>query len=203
MKQTGNFWIDETGSQIPANRITKLEKLQEKYAHSILTAAQKANKQLTELKEEVETVSKSIYEELLYANNIEKASRKGNFTWFSFDRTIKIEYSINDKIVFDESLISLCREKLSSFLEGSITGTEEFVKELVMDAFETRNNGLDTKKVMNLLKYRSRIKNILYQEAMDLLEKSIRKPESKAYTRVFVKNVDGKYEVVQLNFSAL
>ena len=79
----------------------------------------------------------------------------------------------------------------------------EFVKDLVTDAFSTSKGKLDAKKVMSLLKYRNKIKDYQFQEALNLIETSIRKPDSKTYFRVWERREDGSYGIVDLNFSSL
>ena len=72
-----------------------------------------------------------------------------------------------------------------------------------MSAFETSRGKLDTKKVLSLKRHASRIKDKRYHEAMDLIDKAIRKPESKTYFRVWEKDENGQYKSVDLNFSSI
>jgi hypothetical protein len=77
------------------------------------------------------------------------------------------------------------------------------LKGIIMDAFQKSNGSLDAKKVIGLKKHKARTKNPLYHEAMDLLDQAIRRPESKRYFRIFLKNSEGKYVHVDLNFSSI
>lgn len=196
-------WKDEAGNVIPANRITKSEKIREKHAEQILKDAKKASEFLRLLKEKVNHATEEVMATVAEENKIDMTKRKGNFTWFNFDRSVKIEISINERIVFDDMLIAACKEKLMSFIDTTVSGTEEFVKDLILDAFNTAQGRLDTRKVMSLLKYQKRIKNNLFQEAMDLLTNAIRRPDSKTYSRVWIKNAKGEYENIDLNYSSL
>lgn len=197
-------WTDEAGIPIPVTRITKTEKLREKLSHKIAEAATSANETLKELKEMVRDASAEIYEQVILDNKVEikeGKESKGNFTWYNFDRSVRIEVSINERIDFDESLIAVAKSKFEEFLKGNLEGTEEMVRELVMDAFNTSKGKLDSKKVLSLLKYRQRIKAVLFQEALTAIEQSIRRPDSKAYHRVALKNSEGGYDYIELNFS--
>jgi hypothetical protein len=196
-------WKDESGMHVPFSRTTAAERFREKASYKIYQSALKLNSDLNAFKEGIMKASEYALELTMKENKTATKPRKGNFTWFNFDRSLKIEVNINERIAFDETLISLCKEKLQEFLDGNLTTTEEFVKELVNDAFHNTKGALDAKKVMNLLKYRSKIKDQRYQDAMDMLEKSIRKPDSKSYYKVWVKNPEGKYDYVDLNFSSL
>jgi hypothetical protein len=203
MQQTSKdqFWKDEAGLQIPYTRITGSERLREKQAFKLLSEAQRISKTLMEFKELISKVSQEVLARTIEEMKGDVKTRKGNFTWYNFDRSIKIEVNINESIAFDETLITLCKEKLDEFISDNLSGVDAFVKELVNDAFQNSKGGLDAKKVMSLLKHRSKIKDHRYHEAMNMLEKSIRRPDSKTYYRVWTKNKDGGYDAINLNFS--
>lgn len=201
-------WKDEAGIPIPAARISKAEKLRETLAFNLATKAAKLNEQLTACKDEMKQACDAVVEaaraEAKMANK-EAKETKGNFTWFNFDRSIKVECTINDQIAFDDLLLQMCKEKLDEFLNRALHGSDnaEMISQLVKDAFSNTRGKLDAKKVMNLLKYEDKVQSSLYKEAMKFLRESIRKPGSKTYYRVAVKKEDGQYEVINLNISSI
>ena len=195
-------WVDEAGGQIPVNRLTKLEISQEKEAAKVLKHAENLSEALASFKEYVRAICEKVYADFMEAKEV-KTNTKGNFTWYNFDRSIKIEVSINDRIEFDDLTMKACKAKFDEFLTENITEKQDFVKELINDAFSTSRGKLDAKKVMGLLKYRNKIKDVLFQEAIDLLEQSIRRPDSKTYFRVWKKAGDGSYQNIDLNFSSI
>lgn len=198
-------WKDESGMVIPANRITASEKLKEKLSEKLLKEAQGINKKLAAYKALIEQASRDVLEAVKAENNSDKET-KGNFTFFNFDRSIKVEVSINERIEFDDILIGIAKEKLDSFISENTTATEEMIKALVMEAFSTSRGKLDSKKVMSLVKYRQRIpqgKYPLFHEAIDTIESAIRRPESKTYFRIAAKDEQGAYQYIDLNFSSI
>ncbi|HPX60044.1 MAG TPA: DUF3164 family protein, partial [Bacteroidales bacterium] len=70
-------------------------------------------------------------------------------------------------------------------------------------AFSTSRGKLDTKKVLGLLKYESKIKDEKFQKAMGFLKESIRNVGSKNYYRISVKDDDGSWQPIRLDFSSL
>lgn len=200
-KSTEQFWTDETGTQIPYARTTKSERFNEIASAGIAKAATSLNADLIAFKEKMKTTCEKVYSLYMLEKGNEKKG-KGNFNWFNFDRSIKIEVSINDRIEFDDLGITACKDKLDEFLGGNVESKDAAVKALIMDAFNNTKGKLDSKKVMNLLRYRSKIKNQLFQEALKLLESSIRKPDSKTYFRVWVKDESGQYKNIDLNLSS-
>lgn len=203
-KGENNMWIDEKNISIPFNRVTKNERLKEKLSVNIAKAAIKLQDELTEFKQKcIDSCEKAYQAELKEG----KASTKGGFTLYNFDKSIKIERSINETITFDENLIGAAKDKFDEFLKSSTGGVEDMIQELIMSAFSSNKKGkLDAKKVMSLLSYRSRIKAEKYpafHEALNLIEQSIRRPDSKTYFRIWIKDDNNEYQNIDLNFSSL
>ena len=194
-------WKDETQMEIPANRITKSEKLKEKCSFKLATEAFKIFKLLLALKIDFTKICKEVLE--LHLTEKEIAKSKGNLQWYNFDGSIRIDIKVAEQIEFDSILIESCRQKLMSLVGDSIKDDATFIKELVQSAFQTSKGKLDSKKVLGLRRHASKIKDPRYAEAMDLLDQSIRRPESKTYYQVWVRDDNGKYQNIDLNFSSI
>ena len=195
------MWYDEKKQAVPYARTTKSERLMERNSHRLLKEALKINAGLVELKELTRVLSHEAYLAFMEETNNAGKPRKGNFTWFNFDRSIKIEVSISERIEFDDLHLAVCKDKLDEFLNINVESKDEFIKQLIMDAFATTKGNLDVKKLMGLLRYRSKIKAPLFQEAMAALEDGIRRPDSKTYFRIWLKDSENKYQNIDLNFS--
>lgn len=203
-KSSDKLWQDESGTTMPYSRITKVERKKETESAKLLKKALKINTDLEDFKQLVNTVCTDIYERYMESVNLDPTKPpKGNFTWFNFDRSIKIEVSISEQITFDDLGITACKEKLELFLNNNLESKDAFIKQMVLDAFETSRGKLDAKKVTSLLRYRSKIKAVLFQEALNLLEESIRRPKSKTYFKVSAKDQAGEYQNINLNFSSI
>lgn len=205
-KQTSKdkFWVDESGNSIPFSRITPLEKKKERVSFSILQNAKFASLQLAELKKMIAESCSEIFLEHMTESNVETEKiSKGNYTWYNFDRSIKIVVKINDRIEFDDLTLRAAKEKLDEFLGRNVNSANEAVKQMILDAFETRGGKVDPKKVLSLVRYKNKINDVLFTEAIELLESSIRKPSSKTYYQVFEINDEGGYDLVVLDFAAL
>lgn len=202
-KSAAEFWYDESGAAIPYNRITKAERLMERHAARILKQAEKLNESLTSFKTEVKDLCREAYEAFMQEKGIDRET-KGNFTWYNFNRSIKIEVSINERIEFDDLTIEAAKSLFDAFLENSITSKNEFAKQMIIDAFETqRARKMDVKRILQLTRYESKIKDALFSEAVSLINEAIRRPDSRTYFRVWKKSTDGKYQNIDLNFSSI
>lgn len=200
-KQT--TWIDASGVQVPYSRTTKTERSKESSAAKLLKIAQGVEAQLVEFKAAIQSACETFYKEVLKEHNADKRERKGNFTWYNFDKSIRVEVNATERIEFKSPEIGLAKEKLDSFIEEGLGTTDAFIKELVNDAFQNTKGSLDPKKVLSLLKHRSKTKAVKFHEALDLIEKSIERNSSKTYYKIAIKGNSGEYEYVKLNFSEI
>ncbi len=204
-QKKGGNWIDETGMEIPYNRITQSEKLKERVTAKMARTAAGLNKQMTAFKQLIIKECKDVVASV--RNEIEALKEtKGNYTFYNFARTIRVEVSINEEIKFDDLKIDAAKDILMTMIDNNISG-DDFIKQIVMDAFQTRKGSLDTKRVLGLKRHTERIKNAGIKEqwakAMDLIDQSITRPGSTTYYRISVKNEQGRFENIDLNFSSI
>ncbi|MEH0007581.1 MAG: DUF3164 family protein [Flavobacteriales bacterium] len=197
------MWRDETGQAIPYNRTTPLERLNERITAKIHREAVALNKKLSSFKNETARLCNEAYMAYMKAQGIEVADRKGNYTLHSFNRGIKIEVSVSARIEFDDLGIAAAKVKFDQFLSKNVESKDAFVKEMILQAFETSRGRLDTKRITNLMRYRSKVKDPLFREAVDLLEGAIRRPDSRVYFRVWQRQEGGGYKAIDLNFSSI
>lgn len=202
-KSNQEFWLDETGNKIPYSRTTKTERLMESKAAKLLREAKLLHTKLSEFKALFAEINEKVYKEFIEERDLKTENRKGNFTWYNFDRSIKNETKFSESITFDPLLITSAREKFNQYFSDNITSKDDFAKEIVMKAFETRNGQLDPKKIFDLLRYKSKVKDALYQSAIKDTEDSIRRKVSKVYHRISERDKNGEYKVIDLNFSSI
>lgn len=199
------MWRDESGVAIPYNRTTKTERLMERSTGRIIKEARAAHTRLASLKTLIAKLTAEAYVAFMSEKNINsKKPPKGNFTMYNFDRSIKVEVNVNEPIVFDDMGVAAAKEKFDEFLDTNINTTNHYIKEMVLDAFRTnRSRKLDTKKIMDLIRYEHKINIPLFTEATQLLKQSIRHPHTKTYYKVYERLEDGSYKHVELNFASL
>lgn len=197
------IWIDESGISIPFNRITPTEKLFERSTAKLLKDGLQINKNLVDFKKLIQKLSSEAFEAFMASKEIAKES-KGNFTWFNFNRSIKIEVANSEPIKFDDLTILAAKDYLDQFLNENIDSKNEFVKDMIKDAFSTQRNGqLDVKQVLKITKYKVRVNNDLFTKACDCIIEAVRRPTSKTYYRVWIKNEEKQYVLIDLNLSSI
>jgi len=203
-KSKDSVWVDQNGYQIPVARVSRSEKLKERKSAKIAKMAITLHEKLKELKSYVKQAINEVYDAVMKETGTEpKLNRKGNYTWFNFDKSVKIEVNINEPIEFDDLLIEAAKEKFNEFLNNNISSKNELVKELVMNAFQTKRGKLDVKKVLETISYKDKVNDPLFSEGVDLVNKAIMRKESRSYYRVWIKDENGQYQNVDLNFSSI
>ncbi len=199
------MWIDESGTEIPYNRTTASERMKEKNAFALLSDAEAIHSKLVDFKAKISEMVEQVVELARQENSV-KLEGKGNYTWYNFNRTIKIEVNVNEQIKFDEITIESARERLMELIRKNISG-DDFIISIVEDAFQTSRGKLDPKKILGLKRHTERIKSAVikaeWSDIMTLIDKSISRPNSKTYFKVWKKDGEGKYQPIELNFSAL
>lgn len=196
-------WTDETGREIPINYITPSVRLKERTAGSLLKKAQSLEKHLLKLKTDFEVQSDTVFQKVLEEIAARGGSPPKGFTYFNFDRSIRVERVVAERTDFDDIIISACKDKLDEFLNANLDSKTEFIKDLVTDAFSTSRGKLDAKKVLSLMKYKTKIIDPIFQEALNLMSQAITRPGSKAYHKIALRDKNGEYKYVNLNFSSI
>lgn len=198
-------WIDHNGINIPVNRITKIEKEREAAASKIAKKAQAISLMLSELKDEMKDATQYFLSLVVDQEGLDRAkSRKGNLTWYNFDRSIRVECDIDDRITFDDMMIMAAKEKFDMFLRENTSSVTEIIRSLVMDAFSVSKGKLDAKKLTALAGYRVRISKEeapLFHEALDLIDKGTIKSGTASYYKVSIRQDDGKYKAIPLSIT--
>ena len=199
IQKAGDPWTDEQGITIPFTRINQSEKLKERFAGTITNKAMALSKQMEELHILIRKAETDIAQQA--AKEGKAVTKKGSFTWYNFDKSVRIEVNNNDTVKFDEAMIAAAREKMDKFLSESVSNTEDIVKQLINSAWHSRKGGLDSKKVLGLTKFRNKIAHKDFQEALNLIEQSQNIDSSKKYYKVAVKDDQGQYKNINLQFS--
>lgn len=197
------FWTDESGHQIPFNRVTQTEKFIERSVGKIHKEALKVRDILTKFKENVSKLCEEAYQKDMKSKGVDPSDKKGGYTMYCFDRSVKVERAVHGKPVYDEATLTAAKIKFDQYMAENLTGGEDFIKDMIIDAFESRNGQIDKNRINKLISYKTRSKNKLFIDACNLLSTAARYPSSAIYYRVWALNEEGKYENIELQFSAI
>lgn len=196
--KTAPVWIDHQGNEIPVKYIPAHKKQADKVAKKLLRESEALSAKLEAFKELAFNQVDGVVDMMFRERSLEKTG-KGNYTVYSFDKSIKIEISVNDVIDFDDH-IQVAQAKINEFLEVKSQGADQDLVMLVNNAFKTTKGRLDKSRIFSL--FQLKIKHPIWLEAMDLIKESISVNNTKRYVSIYKRNDSGQYKQIQLNFSA-
>lgn len=199
-------WRDADGQEVPYKFVPAADRMKESLAGTLLKKALKVEKQLEDFYNELKDGFDKVYQQMLADYNLKYGKErkiKGSYAWFNFDKSIKIESSISDLIKWDDAMMSEAREYLDKYLAKNLTDTNELIKGLAQAAFSNAKGMIDTGKVFQILKFEDKIRDKYFQTSCKLMRGAQSVANSKRYMRVFVRQEDGQYRNVNLNFSSL
>lgn len=199
-KAKDKVWHDHRGNEVPREYVPELDRKNEIAVAKIFKDAERLNQQLVKFKQDAFELTDQQYAAMLKSANIAPSARKGNYTLTSFDKSVKIEVNVSDKIDFDDN-ISLAQEKLNEFKKLKMTGTDKDITVILNHAFTTRKGRLDKARVFDLMQYD--IKHPLWIEGIELIRKAITVNSSVRYMEISYKDDEGRYIPVKLNFATL
>ena len=157
----------------------------------------------TMMDEAFKEVGTLIRQEYELKNGKPKKAGKGSFTWFNFDKSIKIEADMNDIVKWDGALMTEALNLLNSYISANLTEANVLISELVKSAFANTKGMIDSGKVFQILRYESKIKNKSFQKACEIMKQAQSIDKTKLYMRIWEKQEDGQYRNINLNFSSI
>ncbi len=191
------IWIDPHGREIPNNRVTDEEKQIEKIINRIHPKAQKAVQALTELKELF------LGDFMEYLNGLSQYGLnedwKGNATSPNFSQTIRLVREEKERITFDHN-INLCQRLVYECLNKWGKNSNVNLKKVVDRAFKPTGSGSLSRQRLFDLRATDVQNDPDWDQAMSYMEKAIKVVDSKAYFAIEVKDAEGNWQRMPLNF---
>ncbi|MDD2229886.1 MAG: DUF3164 family protein [Candidatus Cloacimonetes bacterium] len=126
---------------------------------------------------------------------------KGNALLISFDEKYRIEIRYREKIQFGIEL-QLAKQKIDECIKAWSVDSNDNLKAIINEAFQVDKRGqLARYRIFALRRYK--IKDPIWKEAMELIDKAIMVTSTKQYISFAVRDDAGNYNKVVLNFSTL
>ena len=193
-------WKNHKGETVPEKYVSDYDKKKERVILKIAKDAEKINKQLLGFKKLIFGESDKLFDDMFKAHNMEKKPGKGNYTLYTFDKSMKIEVNVQDNVDFDDR-IQLAQEKLNQFIELKTKDVDMDLSVLINNAFKTNKGRLDKSRIFGL--FQLKINHPMWLEAIELIKQSVVTNDTSRYATVSKRTADGRYVLVQLNFSKI
>ncbi|WP_197476437.1 DUF3164 family protein [Eikenella sp. NML03-A-027] len=192
---------DARGNLVPIDNIREIDLLRDELVMEIVGKAQAVAEQLADYKRGAMDDINAFVQLSAERFGVELGGKKkGNLTLHSFDGHYRVQYAVQDTLSFDEGLQAakaLIDEALHDMLAGV---TDADVWTIVQAAFATDKEGnISTGKVLGLR--RLKISHPKWQQAMDAVADSLQILTSKAYVRVYRRDDEGDYKLMNLDIA--
>lgn len=205
-KSTASHWQNAEGDMVPYAFVPVIDRKKETLAgslHKKALAIEAALKALQEAMDKaIAEVNVLIMEQYEIRYN-KKRKAKGGLTWYNFDRSIKIESTLQGIVKWDQALMTEAKLQLDDYINSNMKEANEFISSLVSAAFSNTKGMIDTGKVFQILKHQDQIKAKAFQKACELMKKAQDIDRTKLYQRIWEKQDDGSYRNINLSFSSL
>ena len=195
------YMQDALGRLVPEEMVKEIDKLRDQTVRRIAAAALMTAETVLNFKEMAVSDIKAFT--ALSAEEYETTlgGVKGNITLRSYDGKYKVCRDIGENLVFDERLQvakALIDECINSWAEGS----DAKIRTLILDSFQVDKQGrVNTKRILSLRKLN--IDDPTWKRAMDAIGESIQVAGSKAYIRVYERQVDDSYQLINVDLASL
>ena len=131
-----------------------------------------------------------------------KKNSKGGFSIEDKDFQYRIRLRYKTISDFDERA-DLAEKLLRDFFERTLKVTDQTVFDMFMKLLERKKGKLEASGAMEILSFQDRYDDEEWQKGCKLLRESFHPVGSKYYVEFEVKDDEGKWRVLALNFSSL
>ncbi len=189
---------DAQGREISVKVLNKDILDREKAVSKAMDHALKLQERIIKEKHSIIKIVEDYLNDVARRNNVEW---KGNALLLTFDEKYKIEIRYREKIQFGIEL-QLAKQKIDECIKAWSENSNDNLKAIINEAFQVDKRGqLARYRIFALRRYK--IKDPIWKEAMELIDKAITVTSTKQYISFSVRDEAGNYNKVVLNFSSL
>lgn len=198
---TEAYMKNSLGHLVPVETVKEIDKLRDQTVRRIVAAAQLLADAVKGFKEAADADIKAFTGISAEAFSTTLGGVKGNITLRSFDGQYKVCKDIGEFLTYDERLQvakALVDECISDWSDGS----DAKIRALVMDAFQVNKAGrVNLKRILGLRQLN--IDDPKWKRAMEAIGDSIQVAGSKAYIRIYERQEDDSYKLINLDLASL
>ncbi|MHB9292508.1 hypothetical protein Holit_01606 [Hollandina sp. SP2] len=183
------------------DKVKDIDKLRDQTVKEIVTKAQNMQETITRFKAEIKSDLVS-YLSLSYEKYGRKfGGKKGNIRMVSYDGSLRLDLDVNKTLCFDERL-QIAKSLIDDCITRWAQGSSSELKALIQDAFQVDHQGtVNTARILGLR--RLNIDDPQWKRAMEAINDSIQIIGAKEYIRFYIRDEQGKYQPISLDFAAL
>lgn len=177
------YMQDRAGRLVLIEWVTPREMICNDLVRELAAEAAELNKRLLAFKQRAHAEIAAFVELSASEYGVAMGGKKGNVTLYSYDGSLKVERSYQERIQFDERLL-IAKELIDRCIRRWADGANQFIQQLVADAFQTDREGhVSTSRVSGLRRHK--FDDDDWKKAMDAISDAMQVVDSKGYIRVY------------------
>ncbi len=193
------YKADARGNLVPVANIREIDLLRDELVMGIVARHLACVDQMVEHKHRSLDDITAFQQLSAERYDVNIGGKKGNITLPSFDGRYRVQLAMQDTLTFDEGLMAakvLIDECIREYAEGS----RPELLTIINAAFDTDKAGnISTTRVLGLR--RLKIDDPKWQRAMDALSDSLQVHTSKAFVRVYRRQENDEYTLINLDIA--
>lgn len=169
----------------------------------LLEDAKEVQTEVKDFKQTCFNLLREFYESMKQYGDVAEAN-KGNFSIKNANGDKKVEFCRQVISSFDERA-NIAEIKLKEFLLDFVKKKDQPIYELVMSLLERNSvtGDFDSRNIQKLYKIEDKFTDPRWKEAISLFKESFQESGTNFYVRFYEMDSTGKWQTIQLNFSAI
>ncbi len=196
-----DFMKNSKGGYDPIATIKEIDLQRDSLVKEIVAKSKEMSREIAELKKRFFDDINAFIELSAEKYGVKIGGKKGNVQLVSYDGEYKVLLAVNETIQFDERL-QVAKQLIDECISEWSQGSRAELQALINDAFYVGKSGkINTNRILGLR--RLDITDEKWKQAMDAISESVLITDSKEYIRIYQKNSDGEYNLINLDIASL
>lgn len=193
------FRMNAKGHLVPITSIKPIDSLRDETVIDMVQKALDLQQQLKQIKTQIFNQFEDFVNVSAQEYQTKIGGEKGNTTLYSFDGKYKIQFAIQDNLVFDERL-QVAKALVDECLHEWTADSNDNIKAIINNAFQVDKEGkINTRRVLGLRSLN--IDDEKWKKAMQAIADATQVISSKEYIRFCQRDEHGKYQAISLDFA--
>ncbi|MDD7202406.1 MAG: DUF3164 family protein [Sphaerochaetaceae bacterium] len=194
------YYVDATGRLVPSEMVPEYDKIKDQTVECVYAKLMELRQRMLEVKADtLQTITD--LKGVLETQYGVRFGDKNNMSFTTIDGRKRLRVDQNTIKSFDEKIL-VAKAKIDALIEKWSEGSNVNLVAIVKQAFELDQSGnINVARVLSLR--RLAVDDPGWKEAMDLISDSFQPVMSKQYLNMQVRQSDGRYAAIDLNFARM
>jgi hypothetical protein len=195
------YRVDARGRFVPEVTIKQIDRLRDELVNEIVDQGLRASVMLADIKRRAIADIDAFVTLAAEQYKVFIGGGKGNIQLRSFDGAYMIMISIDERIAFNETLVA-AQHLIDEYFDEELAGRSAELSEAIKRAFQIDKNGnIATKRILGLRQLN--INHPKWLQAMRIISDSVIILDSKRYLRIYKRDNEGKYSLINLDLASV